>query len=88
MQPIPRPSSENYKYGSRCSRRNPELERRVTNQKLFRKVLKNKDKLNKLNKRSAKSKAWAIATHPLTALKYKLHGQDIPENFEEGKLTL
>lgn len=36
-------------------------------------------------KRSAMSKAWAIATNPMTALKYKMKGQDIPENFERGE---
>jgi len=36
-------------------------------------------------KRSAVSKAWAIATHPMTALAYKAKGQDIPEHFEMGE---
>jgi hypothetical protein len=35
--------------------------------------------------RSATSKAWAIATHPMTALSYKVKGQDIPEHFERGE---
>jgi N-acetyl-anhydromuramyl-L-alanine amidase AmpD len=35
-------------------------------------------------KRSAKSKAWAIATNPMTALQYKVRGERIPENFERG----
>ena len=35
-------------------------------------------------KRSAASKAWAIATNPMTALSYKAKGLDIPENFERG----
>ena len=35
--------------------------------------------------RSAASKAWAIATHPMTALSYKAKGQDIPEHFERGE---
>lgn len=35
--------------------------------------------------RSAASKAWAIATHPMTALSYKVKGQDIPEQFERGE---
>jgi hypothetical protein len=36
-------------------------------------------------KRSATSKALAIAANPMTALKYKVKGQDIPENFERGE---
>jgi hypothetical protein len=36
-------------------------------------------------KRSAASKALAIATNPMTALSYKLKGQNIPENFERGE---
>jgi hypothetical protein len=36
-------------------------------------------------KRSAASKALAIATNPMTALQYKVKGQDIPENFEKGE---
>lgn len=35
--------------------------------------------------RSGKSKAWAIMTNPMTALSYKVKGQDIPENFERGE---
>jgi hypothetical protein len=35
--------------------------------------------------RSILSKATAIATNPMTALKYKVKGQDIPENFERGE---
>jgi len=31
------------------------------------------------------SKAWAIASNPMTALKYKMNGQDIPNNFEKGE---
>ena len=38
--------------------------------------------------RSAASKAWAIATHPMTALSYKVKGQDIPENFERGERNI
>ena len=38
--------------------------------------------------RSAASKAWAIATHPMTALSYKAKGQDIPEHFERGETNL
>ncbi len=37
--------------------------------------------------RSKASKALAIATHPMTALSYKVKGQDIPENFERGELN-
>lgn len=35
-------------------------------------------------KRSAASKAWAIAAHPLTALQYKTQGKDIPDHFDRG----
>jgi hypothetical protein len=35
--------------------------------------------------RSAASKAWAIMTNPMTALKYKVQGRDIPDNFERGE---
>jgi len=35
-------------------------------------------------KRSTASKALAIASNPMTALSYKVKGQDIPENFERG----
>jgi len=35
--------------------------------------------------RSMASKAWAIATNPMTALAYKVQGRDIPDNFELGK---
>ena len=37
--------------------------------------------------RSAASKAWAVATHPMTALQYKVKGQNIPEHFERGELN-
>ncbi len=36
-------------------------------------------------KRSTASKALAIASNPMTALSYKVKGQDIPENFERGE---
>jgi hypothetical protein len=36
-------------------------------------------------KRSPVSKAWAVATNPMTALKYKVKGQNIPDNFEKGE---
>lgn len=39
-------------------------------------------------KRSATSKALAIAAHPMTALSYKVKGQDIPENFERGESNI
>jgi len=39
-------------------------------------------------KRSAASKAWAVATHPMTALQYKVKGQDIPENFDRGERNI
>ena len=35
--------------------------------------------------RSMASKAWAIATNPMTALKYKVQGRDIPDYFERGE---
>ena len=35
--------------------------------------------------RSMVDKAMAIVTNPMTALKYKIKGQDIPENFERGE---
>jgi hypothetical protein len=35
--------------------------------------------------RSLASKAWAIATNPMTALAYKVQGRDIPDNFELGE---
>jgi len=35
--------------------------------------------------KSMASKAWAIATNPMTALAYKAQGRDIPDNFELGK---
>lgn len=35
--------------------------------------------------RSTTSKALAIAANPMTALSYKLKGQNIPENFERGE---
>ena len=38
-------------------------------------------------KRSIASKALAIATNPVTALSYKVKGQDIPEHFERGELN-
>jgi hypothetical protein len=38
--------------------------------------------------RSTASKAWAIASHPMTALKYKMHGQDVPDNFEKGETNV
>jgi LysM repeat protein/ribosomal protein S27E len=31
------------------------------------------------------SKAWEIASHPMTALKYAVHNQDIPDNFSKGE---
>jgi uncharacterized protein (DUF1778 family) len=34
--------------------------------------------------RSMASKAWAIATNPMTAFAYKAQGRDIPDNFELG----
>jgi hypothetical protein len=34
--------------------------------------------------RSVASKAWAIATNPMTAFAYKAQGKDIPDNFERG----
>ena len=36
-------------------------------------------------KRSAASKALAIAINPVTALSYKVKGQDIPEHFDRGE---
>jgi hypothetical protein len=38
-------------------------------------------------KQSTASRALAIAANPMTALKYKLKGQDIPENFERGEIN-
>lgn len=38
-------------------------------------------------KQSVLSRAAAIATHPMSALQYKLKGQDIPENFERGNIN-
>jgi len=35
--------------------------------------------------RSAASKAWAIMANPMTALKYKVHGRDIPDYFDRGE---
>jgi hypothetical protein len=35
--------------------------------------------------RSMASKAWAIMTNPMTALKYKIHGRDIPDYFDRGE---
>ena len=47
---------------------------------------KNQGEIKKAGpKRSAASKALAIATNPMTALEYKVKGQDIPENFEKGE---
>ena len=88
MQPIPRPSSESTSMGVDVLRRNPELERKVANQRAIQESLEKQGQIKQAEpERSAKSKAWAIATHPMTALKYKLHGQDIPENFERGEVN-
>ena len=35
-------------------------------------------------KRPVVEKAWAIATNPMTALRYKMKGQNIPDYFERG----
>lgn len=35
-------------------------------------------------KRSAVSKAWATVTNPMTALEYKVRGQELPEHFDRG----
>jgi probable phosphoglycerate mutase len=37
---------------------------------------------------STLSRAWNIATHPMTALSYKIHGRDIPEHFERGEQNI
>jgi hypothetical protein len=37
--------------------------------------------------RSALSKAWAIASNPMTALQYKIAGRGIPEHFDRGPLN-
>jgi hypothetical protein len=51
-----------------------------------KKSVENQGQIKKAGpKRSAASKAMAIATNPMTALKYKVKGQDIPENFERGE---
>jgi hypothetical protein len=39
-------------------------------------------------KQTAASKALAIAVNPMTALSYKLKGQNIPENFERGERNI
>ena len=51
-----------------------------------KKSVENQGQIKKAGpKRSAASKALAIATNPMTALEYKVKGQDIPENFEKGE---
>ena len=37
--------------------------------------------------RSALSKAWAIASNPMTALQYKIAGRGIPDHFDRGPLN-
>ena len=37
--------------------------------------------------RSALAQAWVENAYPMTALKYKMHGQDVPQYFERGDIN-
>jgi len=37
---------------------------------------------------SAMSKGWEIASHPMTAIKYKMQNQRIPDNFSKGETNV
>src|SRR5574343_450009 len=75
------------------SQGNPSLDRFNREQKALE-IAKNRARAAKQGeirqaepKRSALSKAWAVATNPMTALSYKIQGKNIPDNFDRGPVN-